>query len=49
MTFACIYAEFMLREALQNNENRTKTGGEIELADRYADDQAMISNTNVSL
>ena len=44
-----IYAEFMITEALENNSNGIKIGGELVAAVRYADDQAMMSYTNAGL
>ena len=44
-----IYAEFMITEALENNSDGIKIGGKLVAAVRYADDQAMISNTNAGL
>ena len=41
-----IYAEFMVSEALENNSDGIKIGGELVAAVRYADDQAMMSHTN---
>ena len=42
-----IYAEFMIAKALENNSDGIKIGGELVAAVRYADDQAMMSHTNV--
>ena len=44
-----IYAEFMITEALENNSDGIKIGGELVAAVRYADDQAMMSHTNAGL
>ena len=44
-----IYAEAMMKEALENNNDGIRVGGIDISADRYADDQAMISNTNAGL
>ena len=44
-----IYAEFMITEALDNNSDGIKIGGELVAAVRYADDQAMMSYTNAGL
>ena len=40
------YAEFMITEALENNSDGIKIGGELVAAVRYADDQAMMLHTN---
>ena len=44
-----LYAEFMITEALENNSDGIKIGGELVAAVRYADDQAMMSHTNAGL
>ena len=44
-----IYAEFMIAEALENNNDEIKIGAELVAAVRYADDKAMMSHTNARL
>ena len=44
-----IYTEFMITEALENNSDGIKIGGELVAAVRYADGQAMMSHTNAGL
>ena len=39
----------MITEALENNNDEIKIGGELVAAVRYADDQAMMSHTNTGL
>ena len=39
----------MITEALENNSDGIKIGGELVAAVRYADDQAMMSHTNAGL
>src|SRR6476469_4927821 len=44
-----IYAELMMKEALENVEERITLGGELIKDVKYADDQGMVANTEAGL
>ena len=44
-----IYEEIMLREALEGNADGIAVGEELIHVHRFADDQALLSHTNVGL
>ena len=44
-----IYAQFMLNEALEGNSDGVVISGECTPAVRFADDKAMVSNSNAGL
>src|SRR6476619_5767630 len=44
-----IYAEMMMKEALENVEEGIRVGGELIKAVKYADDQRMVANTEAGL
>src|SRR6478672_9272728 len=44
-----IYAEMMMKEALENVEERIRVGGELIKDVKYADDQGMVANTEAGL
>src|SRR6476469_10022188 len=44
-----IYAEMMMKEALENVEEEMRVGGELIKDVKYADDQGMVANTEAGL
>ena len=44
-----IYAEMMMKEALENVEEGIRVGGELIKDVKYADDQGMVANTEAGL
>src|SRR6476661_352103 len=44
-----IYAEMMMKEALENAEEEVRVGGELIKDMKYADDQGMVGNTEAGL
>ena len=44
-----IYIQELLNEALENSKDGVKVGGQLVNAVRFADDQAMVANTNAGL
>src|SRR6476619_6330633 len=44
-----IYAEMMMKEALENVEEGIRVGGELSKDIRYTDDQGMVANTDAGL
>src|SRR6478609_7780262 len=44
-----IYAEMMMKEALENVEEGKRVGGELIKDVKYADDQGMVANTEAGL
>src|SRR6478609_2887065 len=44
-----IYAEMMMKEALENVEEGIRDGGELIKDVKYADDQGMVANTKAGL
>ena len=44
-----IYAEIMVKEALDGVEEGIKVGGRMVNEDRFADDQGMVANTEAGL
>src|SRR6478609_4458525 len=44
-----IYAEMMMKEALENVEEGIRVGGELIKDEKYADDQGTVANTEAGL